>query len=115
MAKRAPVMKVAKAAVDELRSLSASDAELVVTFLQHLAENPYDQALIGSAHANGDLFASSVNDKLYVYWSFDTKRQRQLPGLVTPPKINVLGLARMRANHGFVPVLPITDEKLRSA
>ena len=113
MAKRAPVMKVAKAAVDELRLLSASDAELVVTFLQHLAENPYDQALIGSAHANGDLFASSVNDKLYVYWSFDTKRQLQ--GLMTPPKINVLGLARMRANHGFVPLLPITDEKLRSA
>jgi len=113
MAKRASEMKVAKAVIDELRSLSASDADMVVTFLQHLAENPYDQTLIGSANAKGDLFASSVTDNLYVYWSFDTKRQP--PSLMTQPKINVLGLARKRANHGVVRLLSVTDEKLQSA
>jgi len=82
---------VSKAVVDELRSLSDSDADIVLNFLQHLAENPYDQALIGSASAKGDLFASSVTDKLYVYWSLDTKSQ--LPGPMMQPEINVLGLA----------------------
>ena len=106
-------MKVSKAVVDELRSLSSSDAERVVTFLQHLTENPYDQTLIGAANAKGDLFASSVTDKLYVYWSFDMKSH--LPDLKMQPKINVLGLARKRANHGLVPLLSVMDEKLKSA
>jgi len=113
MAKRASEMKVSKAVVDELRSLSASDAEMVLTFLQHLAENPYDQTTIGSANAKGDLFASSVTDKLYVYWSFDTKNQ--LPSLMMQSKINVLGLARKRAIQGLVPLLTVADEKLQSA
>ncbi len=113
MAKRASEMRVSKAVVDELRSLSDSDADRVVTFLQHLAENPYDQTLIGSANAKGDLFASSVTDKLFVYWSFDTKSQ--LPRLTMQPKINVLGLARKRANHGLVPLLSVADETLQSA
>jgi len=98
--------------VEELRSLSASDADRVVTFLQHLAENPYDQTLIGSANVKGDLFLSSVTDKLFVYWSFDTKKP---PSLMMQPKINVLGLARRRANHGLVPLLSIAGEKLQSA
>jgi hypothetical protein len=105
-------MKVSKAALDEFRSLSASDADRVVAFLGHLAENPYDQKLIGSAEAKGDFFASRVTDKLVVYWAFDPKSQ--LPSLTTQSKINVLGLARKRANHGFVPLLSVTDEKLQS-
>jgi hypothetical protein len=113
MAKRAAEMKVSKAAVDEIRSLSASDAEMVLTFLQHLAENPYDQTMIGSANAKGDLFASNVTDKLYVYWSLDTKNP--LSSLMMQPKITVLGLARKRANQGLVPLLSVTDEKLQSA
>jgi len=113
MADRASEMKVSKAVVDELRSLSSSDAETVVTFLQHLAENPYDQTLIGAANAKGDLFASSVTDKLYVYWSFDMKSQ--LPNLKMQPRIHVLGLARKRANHGIVNLLSVMDEKLKSA
>jgi hypothetical protein len=113
MAKRTSEMTLSAAVVDELRSLSASDADRVVTFLQHLAENPYDQALIRSASAKGDLFASSVTDRLFVYWSFDTKSHR--PSLVVQPKINVLGLARMRANHSLVPLLTAIDEKLQSA
>jgi hypothetical protein len=113
MPKTASEMKFSKAVVDELRSLSSSDAEIVVTFLQHLAENPYDQTIIGAANAKGDLFASSVTDKLYVYWSFDMNSP--LPDLTTQPKINVLGLARKRANHGLVPLLSVMDEKLKSA
>jgi hypothetical protein len=113
MAKRASEMKVSKAVVDELRSLSASDADLVATFLQHLAENPYDQTLIGSANAKGDIFASGITDKLYVYWSFDTKSQ--LPGHMMQPKINVLGLAQRQSNHGLVLLTSVTHEKLQSA
>lgn len=113
MAKRTSEMTLSAAVVDELRSLSASDADRVVTFLQHLAENPYDQMLIQSASAKGDLFASSVTDKLFVYWSFDTKSEQ--PRLMMQPKINVLGLARKRANHRLVPLLSATDEKLQSA
>ena len=112
MAKRASEMRIARDVVDELRSLSSSEADTVVTFLQHLAENPYDRTLIGSANAKGDLFASKVTDKLFVYWSFD---KRQLTGLTMRPKINVLGLARKQANHGLVPLLSVTDEKLQSA
>jgi hypothetical protein len=112
MAKRASEMKVSKAVVDELRSLSSSDAETIVNFLQHLAENPYDQTLIGSANAKGDLFASSVTDRLYVYWSFDMNSQPR--NLKMQPRINVLGLARKRANHGFLPLWSVVDEKLKS-
>ena len=92
--------------------MPASDADRVVTFLQHLAENPYDQTLIGLASAKGDLFASRVTDKLFVYWSFDTKSQ--LPRVTIQPKINVLGLAR-RTNHGLIPLLSVTGEELQSA
>jgi hypothetical protein len=113
MAKRASEMTVSQAVVDELRSLSSSDAEMVVTFLQHLAENPYDRTLLASAIAKGDLFASSVTDKLYVYWSFDMKSQ--LPDLKMQPKISVLGLAQKRANHGLVPLWSVVDEKFKSA
>jgi uncharacterized membrane protein YgcG len=113
MAKRASEITLSAAVVDELRSLSASDADRVVTFLQHLAENPYDQTLIRSATAKGDLFASSVTAKLFVYWSFGTKSRH--PGLMIQPKINVLGLARKRANHRLVPLSSVIDEKLQSA
>jgi hypothetical protein len=113
MANTATEMQVSKAAVDELRSLSSSDAERVVTFLQNLADNPYDRTLIGTANAKGDLFASPATDKLYVYWSFDM--DNHLPELDMPPKINVLGLARKRANHSFAPLLSVASEKLRPA
>jgi hypothetical protein len=113
MPKRASQIRISKDMVKELRSLSAPDADRVVTFLQHMAENPYDQTLIGSANVKGDLFLSSVTDKLFVYWSFDTKSQP--PSLMMQPKINVLGLARKRANHGLVPLLSVTDEKLQPA
>jgi len=113
MAERASEMKVHKAVVDELRALSTSDADMVVTFLQHLAENPYDQTLIRSSRAKGDLFASSVTDDLYVYWSFDPKSQRL--SLMMQPKINVLGLARKVANHRLVPLFSVADENLQSA
>jgi hypothetical protein len=113
MAKRASEITLSAAVVDELRSLSASDADRVVTFLQHLAENPYDQTLIRSATAKGDLFASSVTDKLFVYWSFDTKSRH--PGLMIQPKVNVLGLARKRANHRLVLLSSVIDEKHQSA
>ncbi len=113
MAKRASEMRISDAVVNELRSLSASDADKVVAFLQHLAENPYDRTLIGSANAKGDLFASSVTGKLLVYWSFDTKSR--LPSFMTQPRINVLGLARKRADHGLIPLLSVTDENLQSA
>jgi hypothetical protein len=104
---------VSKPVLDELQSLSDSEADIVLNFLEHLAENPYDQTLIGSANAKGDLFASSVTDKLYLYWSFHTKSQ--LPGAMMQPEINVLGLARRRADHGLAPLLSVTGQKLQSA
>ena len=113
MPDRSSEMKVSKAVVAELRSLSSSDAESIVTFLQRLAENPYDQRLIKAANAKGDIFASSVTNTLYVYWSFDMKGN--IPDLKMQPKINVLGLARRRADHGLVPVLSVMDEKLKTA
>jgi hypothetical protein len=112
MAKPKYDMKVSKAFIEELRTLSTPDAETVLAFLQHLVENPYDQTLIESAAAKGDLFASSVAGKLYVYWSFDLKSE--LPDLNMQPKIVVLGLARKRANRGRVPLLPVMDEDLKS-
>ena len=104
---------VSKPVLDELQSLSDSEADIVLNFLEHLAENPYDQTLIGSANAKGDLFASSVTDKLYLYWSFHTKSQ--LPGHMMQPKINVLGLAQRQSNHGLVLLTSVTHEKLQSA
>jgi hypothetical protein len=113
MANRASEMKIAKGVVDELRSLSSSDAGKVISFLEHLAKNPYDGALIGDAYAEGDFFASKATDKLYVYWSFDVKGQ--VSDLTMQPKIKVLGLARKRSNHGFVPLFSRMDEKLKTA
>lgn len=116
MADRASEMRVSKAAVDELRSLAPSDAAVVISFLEHLGENPYDQTLIGAADAKGDLFASSVTDKLYVYWSFDAKNHATgLTMQQMQPTINVLGLARKSANNGFVPLLSPVDKKLKYA
>jgi hypothetical protein len=111
MAKRTSGMTLSTAAIEEFQSLSASDAERVVTFLEHLAENPYDQALIQSASVKGDLFASGVTDKLYVYWSFDPKNPRA--SLEMQPKVKVLGLGRKRGNHGIVPLLSTIGEKAR--
>jgi hypothetical protein len=102
-------IKLSKAVVDELRALSSTDTERVLSFLEHLASNPYDRTVIGSANVKGDLFASSITDKLYVYWSFDVK------GLMTKPKINILGLARKSATHGLVPLFSMMDEKLKPA
>ncbi len=113
MPKRASEITISKNIVEEIRSLSAADADRVVVFLQHLAENPYDPTVIGSADAKGDFFLSRITDKLFVYWSFDTKSQP--PSLMMQPKINVLGLAQKRAKRGRVPLLSVTGEKLQSA
>ena len=106
-------MQVAKPVLEELRSMSTADAKRVITFLEQLANNPYEQTLIGTANAKGDLFASRVTDKLYVYWSFEVKGQ--VPDLEKHPRVNVLGLARKNANHGLVLLRPTMHEKLKTA
>lgn len=87
----------ARPALNELRSLSASEARMAVPFLERLARNPYDQTLLGSAHAKGDLFASSLGDRLYVYWSFDVNDG--LSDVKSQPEIKVLGFARKGGNR----------------
>ena len=96
-----PKIKVATAAFKEIRSLSSSESDVLIAFLERLASNPYDNTLLASAHAKGDMFASSITDGLYVYWSFDdtgrpVSRKRQ-------SKIRVLGLARKTPGGRLAP------------
>jgi hypothetical protein len=94
-------INVATAAFKEIQSLSSSESDMLIAFVERLASNPYDNALLESAHAKGDMFASSITDRLYVYWSFDDEgqplsRKRQ-------SKIRVLGLARKTPGGRFAP------------
>jgi hypothetical protein len=104
MPEKAPKILFAKPVLKELRSLSPSDASQVAAFIEHLAENPYDRTVLDSADARGDVFTSSVNDKLYVYWSFDPDEEIS-PDPDVKPRIKILGLGRKTTSRGRVALL----------
>ena len=94
-------ISVSKDVVRELESLSASERDFFVSFVQRLQENPYDPSVIASSSANGDFFASSISKNLYVYWSLAAKAQ----GLTLNPAsvtISILGLRRRNMRRGSV-------------
>jgi hypothetical protein len=88
-------IKVSKAALGELESLSPSETDLIISFLQRLEANPYDPSLLEGSRVSGDLFASSLADNLYVYWSLGATGQSL--NLDAPLKISILGLNKKAA------------------
>jgi hypothetical protein len=102
MADKLIEIRVSKAALGELGSLSPSETDLIISFLQRLQANPYDPSLIEGSLVKGDLFASNVADNLYVYWTLG----RTGPGfnLTAPLKISILGLNK-KATRGTEAVL----------
>jgi hypothetical protein len=103
-------IRVATEAVKEIQSLSSADSDAVMTFLERLASNPYDNAIIGAASAKGDFFASNISDRLYVYWAFDAKGQNF--SMKKQPKIKVLSIAR-KTPGGSQPPFRITAPATR--
>ena len=95
MADKPIEISVSKAALEEIESLSPPETDLIVSFLQRLEANPYEPSLIEGSRVKGDLFASSLADNLYVYWSLGATGQSL--NFNAPLKISILGLNKKSA------------------
>ncbi|SRR5258708_1579039 len=96
MADQEAQITVARAALKEMASLSHSEKNRIVSFLERLVQNPYHPSLIEQSQVSGDFFASRLPGGVYIYWSLESN------GLNTAPKINFLGLRRKAVSRGVV-------------
>jgi hypothetical protein len=102
MADHSSKIRVPEVVVREFESLSRTERDLFLSFVQRLQINPYDPSLIETSSAEGDFFASSLSRNFYVYWSLaGTGQSLNLNGPLT---ISILGFGRKAARRETAPV-----------
>ena|ERR1700691_5047968 len=92
MADHSLKIRVSKDVVGEFESLSLTERDLLLSFVQELQINPFAPSLIEASTARGDFFASSLSKDFYVYWSLAGRGQGL--DLNGPLTISILGFGR---------------------